>query len=187
MLRKFYHRIIIVLSFSLVVSCYEESEVKYYSTESIPGKAMKLGKKLQNPYKVSVMKQALENIRKERNERTNQLIEELDIRTTTLYIKFLPDNYDQYDVLVDDGSKEIYDHPLDYEILEEGDYYHDTSIPPPNTNNGLRSDGVEGYTIKQIEDVLEATSTWNSWRDNVINRYDNGTENNLDALFNFWN
>jgi len=60
-------------------------------------------------------------------------------------------------------------------------------IPIPNTNNGLRDDGVEGYTIKQIEDALEGTSTWNGWRDNIKNKYDNATENNLDALFAHWN
>lgn len=93
---------------------------------------MKLGKKLKNPYKVSVMKQALENIRKEPHARLTEEIRDLNIRTTTLYIRFLPSNYDQYDILAMDDNNEYYDHPLDYEILEEGDYFHDTSIPPEN-------------------------------------------------------
>ncbi len=47
-------------------------------------------------------------------------------------------------------------------------------------------DDVSGYTIKQIEDVLIHTSSWNDWRDNIKNKYNNATENNLDALFAHW-
>ncbi len=44
-------------------------------------------------------------------------------------------------------------------------------------------DQVSGYTIKQIEDVLSYTSSWNNWRDNIKSRYSNPTKNNLDKLF----
>lgn len=47
-------------------------------------------------------------------------------------------------------------------------------------------DQVSGYTIKQIEDVLGNTSSWGSWKNNLKNRYNNATENNLDAVFNRW-
>lgn len=47
-------------------------------------------------------------------------------------------------------------------------------------------DQVENYTIKEIEDVLSRTSTWNDWRINLINNYNNATEENLDAVFNRW-
>lgn len=54
-----------------------------------------------------------------------------------------------------------------------------------NENNGFfdSRDGVSGYTIKQIEDVLSNTSSWNDWKNNIKNRYNNPTENNLDKLF----
>jgi hypothetical protein len=48
-------------------------------------------------------------------------------------------------------------------------------------------DQVEGYTIREIEDALRSNKTWNNWRDNIKNSYNNGTENNLDALFDYWN
>jgi len=53
------------------------------------------------------------------------------------------------------------------------------------TNYGFTDDRdqVSGYTIKQIEDVLRKTSSWNGWKDNIKNRYDNATEENLDQLF----
>ena len=52
-------------------------------------------------------------------------------------------------------------------------------------NNGFfdNRDEVSGYTIKQIEDVLSYTSSWNNWRDNIKNRYGNSTKTNLDKLF----
>jgi len=55
------------------------------------------------------------------------------------------------------------------------------------TNWGLiDSDGldaVEGYTIKQIENTLIGQTSWYDWRDNIKNKYNNATENNLDVLF----
>jgi hypothetical protein len=48
-------------------------------------------------------------------------------------------------------------------------------------------DQVTGYTIRQIEDALIGQLTWNAWRDNIKNLYNNATENNLDALFDYWN
>ena len=60
---------------------------------------------------------------------------------------------------------------------------------PSDVNEGsenLTLDNVEGYTIRQIEDALQGQKSWNDWRNEIKNRYDNGTENNLDALFAHW-
>lgn len=51
----------------------------------------------------------------------------------------------------------------------------------------LSQDNVQGYTILQIENTLKETGTWNDWKDNIKNKYVNTTENNLDALFAYWN
>lgn len=48
------------------------------------------------------------------------------------------------------------------------------------------SDQVSNYTERQIEDALQSKKSWNSWRDNIKNKYNNETKNNLDALFNRW-
>jgi len=48
-------------------------------------------------------------------------------------------------------------------------------------------DQVSGYTIRQIEDALIGQKTWNGWKNNIKNKYTNDTENNLDALFDYWN
>jgi hypothetical protein len=47
-------------------------------------------------------------------------------------------------------------------------------------------DQVSGYSIRQIEDALQSKKTWNEWRDNIKNSYNNATEKNLYALFAHW-
>jgi hypothetical protein len=116
----------------LLSACFQEDQVTLYPLDEIPGKLIVLGKKLENPYRPSVMKKALENIRKERGAANGREISELNIRTTTLYIRFLPTDYSQYDNLIDSSIGELYEYPLDYEILVEGDFYHDPTIPASN-------------------------------------------------------
>ena len=48
------------------------------------------------------------------------------------------------------------------------------------------TDQVTGYTIRQIEDALNGKTTWNSWRDNIINTIENDKEENLATLFDRW-
>lgn len=48
------------------------------------------------------------------------------------------------------------------------------------------TDNVKGYTINQLQNALIGASSWNEWRDNIKNRYDNPTETYLDELFNNW-
>ena len=43
-----------------------------------------------------------------------------------------------------------------------------------------------GFTFRQIEDALMGRKSWNSWKENIKNRYDNDSERNLDALFDHW-
>ena len=56
-------------------------------------------------------------------------------------------------------------------------------------NKGKSSDygdNVDGYTMPQIETALIGCNTFNEWRDNIKNLYDNETEENLDELFAAW-
>jgi hypothetical protein len=36
------------------------------------------------------------------------------------------------------------------------------------------------------ENALKGQKNWNGWRDNIINKYNNGTEGNLQVLFAHW-
>ncbi len=47
-------------------------------------------------------------------------------------------------------------------------------------------DQVNGYTIRQIEDALIGQEGWPQWKNNIKYLYNNGTENNLDATFDYW-
>lgn len=85
---------------------------------------MQLGKQLQNPYSVENMKKARESLASKGN-----INPDVDIDTTHLYVRFLPKDSLQYDALTSDSSLELFDHPLDFEILKEGNSYHDPSIP----------------------------------------------------------
>ena len=82
---------------------------------------MVLGKHLQDPYSVSNMTKALESLYPTK-------AGSVDVSETHLYVRFLPASEDQYECLLEMGVQML-DHPLDYEIVREGDYYHDPNIP----------------------------------------------------------
>ena len=49
------------------------------------------------------------------------------------------------------------------------------------------NESVSGYTISQIEKAMIGKKKWSGWRDNIKAKYNNSTENHLDALFDSWN
>ncbi len=84
-----------------------------------------LGDKLDNPYTTENMRDAFVSLypTKSRNE----------VKTTHLYVRFLPRNEEEFETLTSMGL-DLVDYPVDYEILVDGDYYHDPSL------------GDDGYT-----------------------------------------
>ena len=54
---------------------------------------------------------------------------QISIEPTHLYIKFRPHNEEELNILKRDSTLILYDHPLDFEILENSDYYHDPEVP----------------------------------------------------------
>ena len=80
-----------------------------------------LGARLENPYKTENITKALQALYPTKADR-------VEVRTTDLYVRFLPKTEEQMAVL--EGLQlKMTDHPLDYEILEEGDWYHDPEVP----------------------------------------------------------
>lgn len=55
-----------------------------------------------------------------------------------------------------------------------------------NKNFGFWDDNVTGYTIRNIEDALVGRRTWDGWRINIENSFDNATEEYLEDLFIDW-
>lgn len=88
---------------------------------------MVLGEKLNNPYSLSNMRSAyLDLIKSKASSEEGSDIQQL--QANCLYVRFLPK--DSTDVAaLQDLHLELFDYPLDYDILVEGEYYHDPSIP----------------------------------------------------------
>ena len=80
-----------------------------------------LGEQLQDPYSVQNMTKALELVAPAGAGRTT-------LDPTDFYVRFLPSGEEQMQALTDAGL-ELLDHPLDYRIVKDGDWYHDPSVP----------------------------------------------------------
>ncbi len=79
-----------------------------------------LGGKLENPYKTENIKKAVAAAYPTKAGR-------VEVQTTNLYVRFLPRDEAEYQQLLDMGL-ELVDHPVDFEILVDGDYYQDPSV-----------------------------------------------------------
>lgn len=79
-----------------------------------------LGDKLEDPYSLDNMTKALAELYPTKADR-------LPLEHTDLYVRFLPANEEQYEILEETGIVLI-DHPVDYQIVKDGDYYHDPSL-----------------------------------------------------------
>ncbi len=105
-------KLLILIAVTTILSCQEDVIIET-STDIV-------GKRLENPYTVSNMKMALENLKgTNTNFRTS---ENLEIETSHLYVKFFPKNEEEMDLLANDSTLNLYDYPLDYEIAEGEEY-----------------------------------------------------------------
>ena len=89
-------------------------------TEVVAHGMIELGKTLENPYSRSNMAAALSELYPTRSE--------AQIPVTDLYVRFLPKGAEDFSRLENLGV-DLFDYPLDCEIITDGDYYHDPSIP----------------------------------------------------------
>lgn len=84
-----------------------------------------LGEKKKNPYTVANMNSAWQNIA------TRGMSTSLNAKVyaSYLYVKFAPKNSDEYEILHEDTTLSFSDYPIESEIIQNGDYYHDPSLP----------------------------------------------------------
>lgn len=99
----------------------ENSPEEFYDEEELSHDMIILGEQLQDPYSVKNITKAIENLYPTKAMRE-------DVMPTDMYVRFLPENEQEYDRLMSMGMF-LLDHPLDYQILRDGDYYHDPLIP----------------------------------------------------------
>ena len=109
----------------LLCSCdrglvHDGADVLYKDDLPVEHGMMALGDKLEDPYTVENMTRAYQSLYPTKA-RT-------DIFTSDLYVRFLPFTQAQYDCLESLGL-ELLDHPVDYSIVREGDWYHDPEVP----------------------------------------------------------
>ena len=81
---------------------------------------IRLGEKLEDPYTVENMQKALQSVYGTKADR-------VDVSATDLYVRFLPKDNDEYMALLQEGLY-LLDHPMDYRIVQEGDYYQDPEV-----------------------------------------------------------
>lgn len=82
---------------------------------------MELGSQLDDPYSVKNITKALASLYP-----TKAGLAQLN--PTNLYVRFLPLSEEDYYQLEQTGV-DLFDHPLDFEIVKDGDWYHDPGIP----------------------------------------------------------
>ena len=113
----------------VVMACSKESpssvrDLDYDYGRKLTHDKIVLGERLENPYKT-------ENITKALNALYPTKADRVDVRTTDLYVRFLPSTQEEFDIL-DSLDIRILDHPMDYAIAVEGDWYHDPDVPEGN-------------------------------------------------------
>lgn len=110
---------------------------------------MVLGEKLNNPYALDVMQAAVKSLTP-----AGKSVPTLTV--TDLYVRFLPKDSTELAILYDVEKLELFDYPLDYEVMVEGDYYHDPSIPEGNPT-WLYTTVAPDYEFPDVEyEILEA-------------------------------
>jgi hypothetical protein len=110
---------------------YDQNSIVHSETRAF--NAVVLGKKKNNPYSVVNMQAALDTLKAHPDDLESCLksavtLNEIKITTTDLYVRFLPKNKTQYRKLKTDETLTLFDFPLDYEIVKNGDYYFDPSV-----------------------------------------------------------
>lgn len=126
----------------LISSCTKEvltetlytplANTKASSSSTFNDGPMMIGQRLDNPYNVNNMRAAYDSLVKS-GEPINVPI--TIITTTHYHIKFTPKNADEFNDLEEIENLDLFDHPLDCEIITPGSYYREPgladSVPTP--------------------------------------------------------
>ncbi len=127
--------IYVVIASLLLVSCGNEL-VFEIETENIPiclndelnlTDGVIIGEKLRNPYSIEVMKQACDMLYPPT--RGEDPVSDSLIVPNVKYVRFLPTDSVEYRLLMD-SDLELFNYPLDYDILGDPSDYHDPNLPP---------------------------------------------------------
>jgi hypothetical protein len=146
--------IVIILINLLLFSCEKKTiervkieENKDETIETFNENEIILGKKRGLSGSVSNIKNAMKKL--------GYTLESKDIQPNAIYVKILPSSPEDISFIDTTSTIAIYDYPLDYEILQEGDFYIDPSIEDTiyNTRYAIIED--EDEIPENIDYVIE--------------------------------
>ena len=109
---------------------YFESNGNYSKSDKIEDgeDAIVLGEKMKDPYDIAFMSEAFQQLKAEGTELPFDVLE-----PTGMYIRVLAGSTAELDLLEADTNMTWFDFPLDYEIIGNGTYYHDPTLPDSAT------------------------------------------------------
>ncbi len=164
----------LALSASLcLLSCAHDSfkgdeDVFPDEMDRVPHGMIVLGERLEDPYSLDNMTKALASLYPTK-------AGTVELSATDHYVRLLPSCKEDLDALEKMGVKML-DHPLDYQIVEEGDYYHDPQIPdgectwqyavvPPDfvAPSSVRCELIHKCYLAEAENVTKAGLDWVDW------------------------
>ncbi|HTO15616.1 MAG TPA: hypothetical protein VLZ83_07585 [Edaphocola sp.] len=141
------HIFILVITLGLIHSCQNDDTLKdtttfiednisqieqSFSIANRPEQPTVLGEQKENPFSVENMLIALDSLKQYATEENSEpylkSAETIEIYPTDLYVRFLPNDSIQYNNLTSNTTLTLFDTPLDYEIVQLGDYYKDSTI-----------------------------------------------------------
>ena len=110
----------------IVMSCgkddpYAVRGIDYEYGREFKHERIVLGRRLENPYRTENITRALQELYPTKASR-------VEVEPTDYYVRFLPSDKSECDMLEALGLH-LTDHPLDYEIAVDGDWYHDPQVP----------------------------------------------------------
>lgn len=119
-------RLTAILSAALLLcSCsgelFDRHKDRFDRIDDVSHDMIVLGEKLDDPYTVENMTKALVSLYPTKADRVS-------VDPTDWYVRLLPGSDEVYGRLCDMGVV-MMDHPMDYEIVKDGDYYHDPELP----------------------------------------------------------
>ena len=130
----------------------EQTEGPLKSSYSEPADEMILGNKIDNPYSVANMTIAYSNLINKSSKgysKEPDMFNNIDlnvvVETTHLYIRFKPQDTTEYKYLIDESGLQLFSYPLDYEIIQIGNYYECPNLSP--------GEYPYFYTSVPVEDV----------------------------------
>ena len=115
-----------LLSAAALTACSENGKFFWERPDSdgetqISHDKIVLGEQLKDPYSVDNMTKAFAAVYPAASGRT-------PVQATDYYVRFLPRDDSEMQQLLDMGVN-LLDHPLDYRIVRDGDWYHDPTLP----------------------------------------------------------